>query len=156
MCFLCPSPAYRASANTSCQGQWLSRAHSQHGLQAATLVCLRSRVTNKPLWLGSCYFPLEMCVHYSMSFLYTSALFQCYKAMQLGHAALGLPPSSFSSLFACLTDTEKSWMAPIPDKHSLEWAHRDELLCGMFKSKHRGSFEFSMYPEMKSVWVVEP
>lgn len=142
---LCPSPAYWGSAKASCQGQWLSRACSQQllndGLQAATpgLSIPRSGVTNEPLWLQSCYSPLEMHVHSSVSSLHTSALLQCYKAMQQGAAASGLPPSSFSSLFACLTDTEESRWAPSPDKGSLEQVDRDVLLSSVFKSKHRAS-----------------
>lgn len=55
----------------------------------------------------------------------------------------GLLPQVFhprhKSLFASLTDTEGSRMAPNPDKGSSEQVDRDVLLSSVFKSKHRAS-----------------
>lgn len=59
---------------------------------------------------------------------------------------------SFSRLFACLTDTGKSRMAPAPDKCSLEQVHRDVVLCSVFKSKHGFSLGVFSVPRNEVSW----
>jgi hypothetical protein len=132
-CFLCPSPAYRVSANASCQGQWLSRACSQQllddSLQAGTLglSALRNRVTIMSHHDLALAISLWKCV--STTACLFCRLTPCFTVTKQRSKGLLARPSGHTILNPVfLSDnSEKGWMAPSPDGCNSEQVHRGVL-----------------------------